>query len=136
MTAGPEPGCGRVRVLIADDDPVFLAALALALERCPAIEVVAVARDGVQAIGLFAETRPDVALVDLAMPRCDGVELTAQLLKTDRDAAVLIVTAESDERILAHCLGMGARGCLRKGLRLFEYAPIAVAVYGGAGGPP
>jgi DNA-binding NarL/FixJ family response regulator len=123
----PEP---RIRVLLADDDPRFLAALGLALEPWREIEIVGLAQDGAEAIALFAETRPDVALIDLAMPRGDGVEVTAAVRQLDRDATVLIISGEEDGRTLVHCLDVGARGCLRKTRGLLDYAAVTIAATG------
>jgi two-component system chemotaxis response regulator CheY len=116
--------------MLAADDASFVAALELALDRLHEIEIVGLARDGADAIALFAETRPDVALVDLAMPHGDGVEVTNHIRRLDRDANVVILSAEEDSRTIARCFDAGARGCLRKSQRLLDYVPIALAAAG------
>ena len=123
-------GGSVIRVLIADDDPLFLVALEQALERLQGIAIVAVAHDGAEAVSLFAETHPDVSIVDLWMPNGNGIEVTERIRRLDRDATVLILSSEPDTRTLARCLDGGARGMLKKGLRFAEYVPVAVAALG------
>ena len=121
---------GALRVLIADDDPLFLSALELALEAWPEIEIVGMARDGAEAIRLFATTRPDLSILDLAMPRGDGLEVTARIREIDRSAMVLILSSTETAQTLARCLEAGARGCIRKGIGLSTVVPLAVAASG------
>jgi DNA-binding NarL/FixJ family response regulator len=120
----------KLRVLIADDDPLFLSALELALTAWHEIEVVAMARDGSEAVELFAATRPDVAIVDLSMPRGDGIDVTARVRELDDNAIVLILSSTDDVDSLTKCLGLGARGCLRKGADYSQLGPLALAASG------
>jgi len=120
----------KLRVLIADDDPLFLSALELALTAWHEIEVVAMARDGAEAVELFAATRPDVAIVDLSMPRGSGVDVTARVRELDESAMVLILSSTGDFESLARCLDLGARGCLRKGADYSRLAALALASSG------
>jgi DNA-binding NarL/FixJ family response regulator len=116
----------RIKVMIADDDPLLAAGLAQALSEWAEIEVVAVANDGAEAVRLFAGSRPDVSLVDLSMPRGDGIEVTTQIRALDPAAALLILTGTEDVRSLVRCLELGARGCLRKRSDVFAYGAVAV----------
>jgi DNA-binding NarL/FixJ family response regulator len=75
-----------IRVLVADDQRVVREGLAILLGLLAGVEVVGAAADGNQALALAAELRPDVVLMDLRMPHCDGVEATRRL--RERDASI------------------------------------------------
>ena len=104
-----------IRLLVADDHPVVRAGLAGLLSDEPGFEVVAEASDGEEAVRLALTTRPDVVLMDLRMPRVDGVAATARILaEVDPAPRVLILTTyESDDQILA-AIEAGASGYLLK----------------------
>lgn len=106
-----------IRLLIADDHPVVRAGLAGLLSDEPGFEVVAEASDGDEAVRLAAATRPDVVLMDLRMPRVDGVEATARIAggeAGDPPPRVLILTTyETDDQIIA-AIEAGAAGYLLK----------------------
>lgn len=106
-----------IRLLIADDHPVVRAGLAGLLSDEPGFEVVAEASDGDEAVRLAAATRPDVVLMDLRMPKVDGVAATARIAggaAGDPPPRVLILTTyESDDQILA-AIEAGATGYLLK----------------------
>jgi DNA-binding NarL/FixJ family response regulator len=106
-----------IRLLIADDHPVVRAGLSGLLSDEPGFEVVAEASDGDEAVRLAAATRPDVVLMDLRMPRVDGVAATARIAAGeagDPPPRVLILTTyESDDQILA-AIEAGASGYLLK----------------------
>jgi DNA-binding NarL/FixJ family response regulator len=105
-----------VRVLIADDQALVRAGFRLVLEHDPAIEVVAEAGDGAQALRLIHEHRPDVVLMDIRMPGLDGIEATREIvdrLGADSPAIVVLTTFETDEHI-ADALRAGASGFLLK----------------------
>lgn len=103
-----------IRLLIADDHPVVRAGLVGLLSDEPDFEVVAEAADGEEAVRLAAATRPDVVLMDLRMPRVDGVAATGRIVAEEGAPRVLILTTyESDDRILA-AVEAGASGYLLK----------------------
>src|SRR4051794_23191611 len=112
---GRQPAAApQLRVVVADDDELFLRAVGDALAALPLVEVVALARDGEEAIALAARLEPDVVLLDVAMPRCDGIEATRRIVGAGRDVCVLVVSATDDLRAFTTCLALGASGCLRK----------------------
>jgi len=104
-----------IRVLLADDDELIREALAGLLDREPDIEVVATARDGRQAIEQALLCRPDVAVVDLQMPKLDGLGVIGELQRVLPRCAGVILTGYGHPRVLRMALASGARGFLAKG---------------------
>jgi len=106
-----------IRLLIADDHPVVRAGLAGLLSDEPGLEVVAEASDGDEAVRLAAATRPDVVLMDLRMPRVDGVAATTRIAAGEAGEpaprVLILTTYESDDQILA-AIEAGAAGYLLK----------------------
>jgi len=101
-----------IRVLAADDQRVVRDGLAMLLGLLPGVEVVGTASDGEQALAMAAELRPDVILMDLRMPRLDGVEATRRLRGTG--VKVVVLTTYADDRsvidaVRAGAVGIGAR---------------------------
>ncbi len=103
-----------VRVLIADDQRVVREGLTMVLGLLPDVDVVGAAADGAEAVALAADLRPDVVLMDLRMPRCDGVEATRLLREREPDIKVVVLTTYSDDRSVLDALRAGARGYLTK----------------------
>jgi DNA-binding NarL/FixJ family response regulator len=103
-----------IRVLIADDQRVVREGLALVLGLLPEVEVVGSAADGDEAVALAAELLPDIVLMDLRMPRCDGVEATRLLRERVPGSTVVILTTYADDRSVLDALRAGARGYLTK----------------------
>ena len=103
-----------LRVLLADDQRVVREGLATLLGLLDGIEVVGTASDGDEVLDLAARLRPDVVLMDLRMPRCDGVEATGRLRRLDANIKVLMLTTYADDRSVIDALRAGARGYLTK----------------------
>jgi DNA-binding NarL/FixJ family response regulator len=103
-----------VRVVVADDQTVVRDGLVTLLKLLPGIEVVAAASDGEEAVRLVAEHNPDVLLVDLRMPRCDGVEATRRVRADHPGTEVVVLTTYSDDDSVLSALRAGARGFLTK----------------------
>jgi DNA-binding NarL/FixJ family response regulator len=103
-----------IRVLVADDQRVVREGVATILGLLPGIEVVGEAGDGEEAIALTGELSPDVVLMDLRMPRCDGVEATRRLNELAPATRVIVLTTYADDRSLVSALQAGARGFLTK----------------------
>jgi len=127
-----------VRVVLADDHPMYRYGLTAVLDQAEDIEVVASVGDGAALIRATAEHRPDVVVTDLTMPDLDGVTASAELSRTHPALGVLVVTMHDDDVHLLAALRAGARGYLVKGADGEEIvrAVLAVAagdaVYGGA----
>jgi DNA-binding NarL/FixJ family response regulator len=103
-----------IRVLTADDQRVVREGLAMVLGLLPGVEVVGAAADGDEAVALALDLRPDVVLMDLRMPRCDGVEATRRLREQAPRVKVIVLTTYADDRSVLDALRAGARGYLTK----------------------
>jgi DNA-binding NarL/FixJ family response regulator len=103
-----------IKVLVADDQKIVREGLVKLLGLLPGITVIGAAADGEDAVRQALELRPDVVLMDLNMPRCDGVEATQRLRRLRPDAAVVVLTTYSDDAWLFAALQAGARGFLTK----------------------
>ncbi len=120
-----------IRVLIADDQRVIREGLALLLGLLPDVEVVGAAGDGEEAIGLVRDLAPDVVLMDLRMPRCDGVEATRRLREIAPACRVIVLTTYADDRSVVEALRAGARGFLTKDAGAEEIQRAIEAVVAG-----
>jgi DNA-binding NarL/FixJ family response regulator len=120
-------------VVLADDQRVVRDGLATLLGLLPGIEVLGTASDGEEAIALVERLHPDVVLMDLRMPRCDGVEATRRLRERGSPTQVVVLTTYADDRSVVEALRAGARGFLTKdaGAEEIERA-IAAVVRGDA----
>ncbi|GAA3036872.1 response regulator transcription factor [Streptosporangium longisporum] len=103
-----------VRVLVADDQTVVREGLVLLLGLLPGIEVAGAAADGREAVLLAGSLRPDVVLMDLRMPRMDGVEATRRIRAEHPEIHVVVLTTYSDDESVFAALAAGARGYLTK----------------------
>jgi DNA-binding NarL/FixJ family response regulator len=103
-----------IRVLVADDHPVVRAGLSQLLDATPDIEVCCIAEDGEQAIEEVRRESPDVVLMDLSMPRVDGIEATRRITAENLDARVVALTSFSDQERVMAALDAGAVGYLLK----------------------
>ena len=103
-----------IRVLVADDQRVVREGFATLLALLAGVEVIGTATDGDQALALAIQQRPDVVLMDLRMPHCDGIEATRRLREHDAGIKVLLLTTYADDRSVIDALRAGARGYLTK----------------------
>jgi DNA-binding NarL/FixJ family response regulator len=102
-----------ITCLIADDHPVLLRALTLTLEEA-GIEVVATATDGFAALEAIGVHKPDVALLDVSMPRMSGIEVARQARSTAPMTASVLFTGLNERQVLIEALEVGARGFVLK----------------------
>ncbi|SFU03480.1 two component transcriptional regulator, LuxR family [Geodermatophilus amargosae] len=120
-----------VRVLVVDDQRVVRDGLAVLLGLLPDIEVVGSVEDGEQALGAVARFLPDVVLMDLRMPRMDGIEATRRLRADHPAVAVLALTTYADDESVVGALRAGARGYLTKDAGADEIARAIAVVASG-----
>ncbi len=114
---GAADGAGRIgamRVLIADDHGIVRSGIRLLLERQPDIEVVAEAGDGAEARELAVRERPDLAILDVKMPKLTGLQATREIKRQAPEVSVLILSMHDDERYLFEALKAGASGYVLK----------------------
>lgn len=104
----------RIRVLIADDHALVREGTRRILERAEDIEVVGEAADGEEAVALAEELRPDVAIVDVGMPRLNGVEVTSRIKSELPETGVLVLSVHDDDAYVYAILEAGAAGYLLK----------------------
>ncbi len=122
---------GKIRILIADDHAVVREGTRQILEREPDMEVVAEAGDGEEAVKLAGSCKPEVAIIDIAMPKVDGIEATKKIKTLYPNVAVLILTAYDDDQFIFGLLEAGAAGYLLKSVRSRELVDAVRAVYAG-----
>jgi DNA-binding NarL/FixJ family response regulator len=120
-----------IRVLLADDQRVVRDGLVLLLGLLPQVEVVGTAADGEEAVQQAVALRPDVVLMDLRMPRCDGVEATRLLRERAPQTRVIVLTTYADDRSVLDALRAGARGYLTKDAGAAEIRQALEQVVGG-----
>ncbi|NRQ37041.1 response regulator transcription factor [Nonomuraea sp. NN258] len=104
----------NVRVLVVDDQTVVREGLVLLLGLLPGVQVVGTARDGEEAIAKVAELSPDVVLMDLRMPKLDGVAATRRIRRDHPATEVVVLSTYSDDESVFDALRAGARGYLTK----------------------
>lgn len=103
-----------LRVLVVDDHRLMLAAVRRALSRSPALEVVAEVDDATKVVPAIRETRPDVVVLDVRMPRLDGLTCLERIQRMHPDVAVVVLSTFDDEEHLAGARERGARGYIVK----------------------
>ncbi|MDV2684300.1 response regulator transcription factor [Alkalihalophilus lindianensis] len=104
----------KISIVLIDDHQLFREGVKRILAMEPGFEIVADGEDGSEAMGLVEEHRPDVILMDINMPKVNGVEATRELVKTYPNVRVLILSIHDDETYVTHVLKTGASGYLLK----------------------
>jgi two-component system response regulator NreC len=104
----------NVRIMLADDHAMLRTALASLLGAEPDFEVVGEAGDGVEAIAMAQELQPDVAVIDITMPRIGGLEAVRQISLCSPQVRFLVLTMHESEELLLHALRAGASGYVVK----------------------
>jgi DNA-binding NarL/FixJ family response regulator len=124
----PERPAAKTRVLIADDHALFRYGMRAMLNSDPNLEVVGEAATGEEAVGLTAELKPDIVLMDIQMPGLNGIEATRRIVRADPEVGVVVVTMfEEDDSVFA-AMRAGARGYVLKGGDADEVVKVVSAV--------
>lgn len=122
---------GKIRILLADDHVVLREGTRELLAREEDMVVVAEAGDGEEAVRLAISQRPDVAIMDISMPRLNGIEATRQIKSLNPTTAVLVLTAYDDDQYIFALLEAGAAGYLLKDVHAQELVRAVRAVHAG-----
>jgi two-component system, NarL family, response regulator NreC len=120
-----------LRILLADDQGVVRRGLRALLETEPGVEIVAEASDGHEALRLCDTTAPDIVILDVAMPRLNGIDVAAQARKRRPDLRVILLSMHSDESYIVRALSAGARAYLLKEATDDDLVPAVRAVVAG-----
>ncbi len=117
-----------IRVLLADDHPVYREGLAALLASIPGIEVAGTAADGAEAVERTAALQPDVVVMDVGMPGLDGIEATRRIVADSPHVGVVVLTMSEEDATLFAAMRAGARGYLLKGANQAEIVRAITAV--------
>jgi len=104
----------KTRIMLADDHQLVRAGFRALLKKIPAFEVVAEAKDGREALDLFKKHRPDVVLIDIAMPKLNGLEAIARINRDFPNARVIVLSMYANQEYVVQAIQAGARGYLIK----------------------
>ncbi|MRW84940.1 response regulator [Pseudoduganella sp. FT26W] len=124
-------GISSIRVLIADDHPMMRAGIAATLRAHAQVDIVAEAADGEEAVELYDRTRPDVALIDVQMPRMDGLEAISAIRGRHPDARLIVLSTYCGDARIAAALKAGAQSYLMKNVPGAELAATVREVHEG-----
>jgi len=121
----------KIKVIIADDHPAFREGLCQLLEQEHDLEVVAKAEDGEEAARLAMQLMPDVALLDIVMPKLDGIEAAKRIRVDSPNTAIILLSAYNYDSYLITALQLGAAGYLLKTVPLSDLVNAIRFVHGG-----
>jgi DNA-binding NarL/FixJ family response regulator len=118
----------NVRILVADDHPLFRDGIRALLGSLTSYEVVGEVANGADAVSLAQALQPDIVLMDLQMPKINGIEATRQIVQTSPHIGVIVVTMFEDDDSIFAALRAGARGYVLKGADQAEFMRVLEAV--------
>ncbi|MGC2193734.1 MAG: response regulator transcription factor [Terriglobales bacterium] len=104
----------RLRILVADDHGIVRKGICLQLQQHAQFQVVGEAGDGREAVRLAESLKPDIVIMDIAMPNLNGIDATAQIVRNNPRISVILLSMHSDDSYLSRALNAGARGYLVK----------------------
>ena len=120
-----------IKILIADDQELICQSLEIVLNSKPDLQVVGVAADGQEVMQCVRQQRPDVILMDIRMPKMDGVQCTKLIKETYPEIKIVILTTFDDDEYVFNALKYGASGYLLKGVSMDELENAIKVVHSG-----
>ena len=120
-----------IRIAIADDHPIVRKGLRQVIEEHPDLTVVAEAGDGATGLALIKELRPDVAILDLHMPKLDGFAVAQELRKSGLPVAIVFLTIHAEEDVLQRAIDLGGQGYVLKDSALVDIVNAVNSVAAG-----
>ena len=120
-----------IRILVADDHPIVRQGLIALINRCAGMRVVAEADDGKSTVSQFHAHHPDICLIDLRMPKMDGVEAIRHILQKDLSAKIIVLTTFDDEEDIYRALKYGAEAYILKDISKQKLLDVVRTVYEG-----
>ena len=120
-----------MRILLADDHGIVRRGLKSLLESQPGLEVIGEAADGLEALRLCGELSPDLLIIDISMPKMNGIEVASRVQKLERPPGIIILSMHADESYIMRALAAGARGYLVKDATDEDLLPAVKAVAAG-----
>jgi len=130
----PSPGLGRsaaVRVLVVEDFAAFRQFICLTLGNSPDLRVIGEASDGLEALQMAVELRPDLILLDIGLPSLNGIEVARQMRSLVPESIIIFLTQESSADVVQEALSLGARGYVSKNMVLADLFVAAEAALSG-----
>jgi DNA-binding NarL/FixJ family response regulator len=112
--SGPAGGCPPSRIVVADDHPLIRRALTTTIDEQPDLQTIGEATDGLEAVELCRRLKPELVLMDVLMPRMDGLEATRHIKRKSPRTSVLVLTTSEDPNHLSEALKAGAAGYVQK----------------------
>ncbi len=122
---------GAIRVAVVDDQRLFAKGLSGLVDMLPDVEVVGVGYDGEEAVALCRETEPDVVLMDISMPKMDGISATREIRGLLPQTAVIILTAHEEDEQVFEGIKAGAQGYLLKDAEIEDLSRAIRTVHAG-----
>ena len=120
-----------IKILIADDQELIRQSLMIILDNVPDFEVVDCVADGIEVMASVKQEKPDVILMDIRMPKMDGVVCTQRIKELYPDIKIIILTTFDDDEYVFNALKFGASGYLLKGISMKELSDAIRKVYNG-----
>jgi two-component system response regulator NreC len=120
-----------LRILLADDHGIVRRGLKSLLESRSGLEVIGEAADGLEALRLCGELAPDLLIIDITMPKMNGIEVASRVQKLERPPGIIILSMHADESYIMRALAAGARGYLVKDATDEDLLPAVKAVAAG-----
>jgi two-component system, NarL family, response regulator len=136
MSSSADPSENSIRILIADDHPVVREGLTAILDLEDDLEVVGQAHDGEEACRLYRQLSPDILILDLRMPKKDGIEVVTELMSERPRPRIIILTHSAKAEDLRRALAAGAKSYLLKGAEPEQVCDTIREVYSGKSSLP